>query len=306
MSFLDEIFHADKEINNVVIIDFSNILYSTYFTQVKFDKDLADNESKFSMWRYLILNQIMYVRNKLQPDELVLAVDYGSWRGDYFKYYKAARKLKRQQSEDIDYKEFFEMSNQFISEIGETFPYKIIKERSAEADDVITILVKELSLQGKNVTIVSRDKDFKQLLISENIKFYDPQDKCFKTVNDPYEFLEEHIIKGDRSDGVPNLLSDDNVFVNSDIRQKRITKKVLKEIAEKGLEQYVIDNNLIDNYERNKKLIELSRDTIPEDIWTNVLYKYNQDPVRGNFIKVTQFFRKYRIRSLVDKVDSFI
>ena len=41
-------------------------------------------------------------------------------------------------------------------------------------------------------------------------------------------FLREQIIKGDRSDGVPNILSDDDIFLR-DERQKPINKKRLEE-----------------------------------------------------------------------------
>jgi 5'-3' exonuclease len=308
MSFLDEIFEKQekKEPKRIVIIDFSNLLHSTFHAQVRFDKTLSNEYEQFAMWRFLLLNQISSLKQKLQPDELVLAIDNSSWRKKEFKYYKAARILKREKQVNYNVEEFYKMSNQFIDEITKHFPYKVIKIKNAEADDVIAILTKHLSRQNKDVIIVSRDKDFKQLLTSDNISFFDPQDKKFKTINDTAEFMIEHILKGDKSDGIPNMLSDDNVFVNSDKRQKQITKKVREEVAEIGLEQYAIKYNLIDNFERNKKLITLSEDYIPEDIKVNTIFQYNEQKPKANYIEMVQFFKKYKLKTLIDKCDQFL
>ena len=46
-----------------------------------------------------------------------------------------------------------------------------------------------------------------------SVKQYAPIQKKFVEDEDPIKFLHEQIIKGDRSDGIPNILSADNVFV---------------------------------------------------------------------------------------------
>jgi hypothetical protein len=309
MSTLDELFGTTDEIevqykDNIAIIDLSNLLHSTYHAQVRFDKSLKNDNDKYAMWRFLLLNSILNVKNKLQPQEIVLAVDSSSWRKEFFKYYKARRILKRKEQTDFNYEEFFEISNGFIEEITEVFPYKVIKVERAEADDIIGVLAHLLS--DKQVTIVSRDKDFKQLLRNPNIKLYDPIDKNYKTVECAYAYLLDHILRGDSGDDVPNMLSDDNTFVDSTKRQTKITKKVLAEVNEKGLELFAIDRNVMDNYERNKKLVELSKDEIPDDVWEETIFTYNQLNPKGDYMKVMQFLRKYKIRSLTEKAGAFL
>ncbi len=308
MTFLDELFDPEKtkEVNKVVLVDFSNILHSTFHTQVRFDKTLNSEYEQFAMWRYLLLNQISTFNQKFRPDEIILAIDSSSWRKKEFKYYKAVRHLKRKTQTSFNYEEFFKISNQFIDELTKHFPYKVIKVKNAEADDVIAVLTKYLSRKNKEVTIISRDKDFKQLLTSDNISFYDPQDKKFKKVSDTAEFLLDHILRGDKGDGIPNMLSDDNVFVNSDKRQSRITKKVVEEVADFGLEKYAIKYNLIKNYERNQKFITLSEEFIPKDIQINTIYQYDNLSPKANYIEMVQFFRKHKLKSLIDKVDNFL
>ena len=305
---LDELFgeaKVEKQCNNIMIIDLSNILHSSYHGQVRFDKQLQTDLERYQVWRYLLLNSILALKKKFQPEEIVLALDSSSWRKKYFKFYKANSVLARKKKTDFNYKEFIEVSNMFIEEIETNLPYKTIKIQDAEADDIVGVLA--TYLDKKVVTIISRDKDFQQLLRSPNIRLYDPISKVFKKNADPYAFLLDHVIRGDASDGIPNLLSDDNVFVDSDKRQKRITKKVLEEIYSLGIEEYVIQNNLISNYERNKQLVELSKDTIPKEIWEDCIFQYNNNEVTtGNFMKVAGFLRKHKIRSLEERAGEFL
>lgn len=306
MSFLDKIFteqQKKKAINSILIIDFSNLLHSTFYAKIRFDKTLKTNEEKYMFWRYLMLNQIASLKKKFEPDEIILAVDGGSWRKDYFKYYKARRAISREKS-DIDYTEFYESGNKFIEEIISIFPYKTIQIKKAEADDIIGVLTETIPSNIK-IIIVSRDKDFKQLLKYQNVSIYDPIDKKLKQENDPHYFLIEHILNGDPGDDVPNLLSDDNVFINSDKRQKRITKKIVEKVKEIGIETFAIENNLIKNYERNRKMIELSSEQIPSNIVEEIKFQYNQDNKnRPDYIKITQFLKSNKIKALT--ADAFM
>ena len=44
---------------------------------------------------------------------------------------------------------------------------------------------------------------------------------------DPTIYLKEHILKGDTSDGVPNVLSPDNTFVDG-LRQRPLSRKKIQ------------------------------------------------------------------------------
>ena len=74
--------------------------------------------------------------------------------------------------------------------------------------------------------IVSGDKDFIQLQKHNFVTQYSPVLKKFVNGIDPDVYIKEHILKGDRSDGVPNFLSPDNTFVD-EMRQRAISKKKL-------------------------------------------------------------------------------
>ena len=60
--------------------------------------------------------------------------------------------------------------------------------------------------------------------------------------DNPQEFLKSHIIKGDSSDGIPNILSDGDTFVNPEKRQKRLTKNVMNRIEQSLAEGSIPDD----------------------------------------------------------------
>jgi hypothetical protein len=88
--------------------------------------------------------------------------------------------------------------------------------------------------------------------------------KTFLTEHQIKLHLKQKIIKGDRGDGIPNILSPDDSFV-SKIRQKTITSSKLNHLLSVEL-----DNEPY--YERNKTLIDLN--CIPEDLKENILNTY--------------------------------
>ena len=137
-----------------------------------------------------------------------------------FPNYKAGRKANRAKSEH-DWEFIFDVLAKIKQEIKDFLPYKVIAVESAEADDIIATLCKRTN---EKVLILSGDKDFIQLH-NDRIKQYNPVlNKFVGKGEDPYKYIREHILKGDRSDGIPNILSDDNVFIENR-RQTPLSKK---------------------------------------------------------------------------------
>ena len=82
-----------------------------------------------------------------------------------------------------------------------------------------------------------------------------------KAVKDdnPVKYIFEHILKGDASDGVPNVLSPDDCLVNS-VRQSPMTKKKLAEWWENRADlKSVMPTEVFRNYMRNREMIDLHR-----------------------------------------------
>ena len=106
----------------------------------------------------------------------------------------------------------------------------------AEADDIIAVLTARLS-SSDNILILSSDKDFGQLQKYPNVTQYSPILKRFIKIDNPTTFIREHILKGDRGDGIPNFLSPDNTFAAGE-RQKVINSKRLQEWISQDAETF--------------------------------------------------------------------
>ena len=260
--------------------------------------------------RHLVLNNLRYYRSRFTEKygELVICCDSKHyWRRDYFPNYKANRKKDRASS-GYDWDFIFTTLNSVRDEIKEHFPYKVLEVYGAEADDIIAILIKQVYDDPDNI-IISSDKDFIQLH-GFHVKQYSPVSK--KLVNDtsPLEYLREHIIKGDRSDGVPNVLSPDDTFTESK-RQKPIRKTMLITLTEamdkwepKDLFQLAKCNRdtWVRNWQRNETLIDLGK--IPQDIRDEILREFNNAPT-GDRSKLFNYFVEKKLNNLIQSIGDF-
>jgi len=281
----------------MIIIDFSGIAISN----IVINKTLDEN-----MIRHMILNSIRMYRTKFfkQYGEVVLACDgANNWRRDAFPQYKASRKRDRKKS-DFDWNEAFRIMNMIREEIAENFPYKVIHEEGCEADDIIGTLVEQTQEFGQmeDVMIISADGDFKQLQQYDNVKQFSPLLKKFVVDNHPRLSLQEKIIKGDTGDGVPNILSGDDTFVEG-LRQTPVTKKKMVEILN-GLESADTSLPWYRNYQRNEMLIDLRR--TPEHLKEQILSSHaDQDPWH-NKGKVLPYLIDKKCKMLIESIEEFI
>lgn len=291
--------------NKTLIFDFSQIAHATFHSQVRFDKDLKGQFEQFAFHKYLMLSSILKTKKKYNPDEIIIATDKKSWRKDFFPYYKARRAMKKTDLE-FDVQLLYDAIEEMIAELKENFPYKVIEVDKAEGDDVIAVLTQELVPYRKNIIIASRDKDFKQLLKYKNVTLYDAIEDAEIECENPQEFILEHILVGDSGDDIPNLLSDDKVFITQGKRQKPCTAKVKREYFENP-EKYAIDNGLIDNWERNKKLITLDIEVIPVEIVEGIKQCYfSQKQASANAMQLLKYFRQKKMQAFADAPEQFL
>ena len=257
--------------------------------------------------RHMILNSIRMYRQKFQNEygEVVIVADgAGNWRRDVFPQYKYKRRKNREES-SIDWNEAFRIINMVRDEIRDHFPYKVMHMPKCEADDVIAKLALETQEFGKHepVMIISADHDFIQLHKYDNIKQYSPMLKKFVKDKNPRLYSMTHIFKGDGGDGVPNVLSDDNVFVD-ERRQTPVTKKKLDVWLEAEDLQKVMGDTIYRNYLRNKKMIDLTE--TPDAIKEQIINSFESQDPKKNKGKVFPYLVQKRCKRLVECVQEFI
>lgn len=282
------------------IIDLNQIIISNIMSQIGTHTDALEE----NLIRHSVLNTIRAHNMKFGAEygELVIATDNRHyWRKDVFPNYKASRKKTREAS-DIDWNLLFGTINTVKQELIENFPYKVIDVYGAEADDVIGVLCKHYSVR-EPILILSSDKDFIQLQRYPDVKQYSPMMKKYLKHKNPMEYIREHTIMGDRGDGIPNILSPDDVFIDDDKRQKPITKKkmVIWGDLSKRPEDIFSDDQLV-GFKRNEMLVDLIN--TPKDIEDNIIEQYSKEPI-GNMRKVFNYTIKYRMKVLRESIQDF-
>ena len=148
--------------------------------------------------------------------------------------------------------------------------------------------------------LISADKDFAQLQINSNVKQYSPMTKKLIVEKNPRTFLLEHVLKGDSSDGVPNVLSDDDVFVDGR-RQTPLSAKKKAALMEDPL---ALGEDVLRNIQRNRTMIDLME--LPETIKLDIINNYDSQDPTENKSKVLNYLINKRCRLLIESVGEFI
>lgn len=272
----------------------SNLMVSIAgHTQIQIDPDLL---------RHMVLNSIRNynVQFKAKYGEMIIACDDGrSWRKNVFPYYKANRQTDREKSE-LDWNAVFKALNMIRSELKEYFPYRVIQVPTAEADDIIGHLCREYGNTSEKILIISGDKDFRQLHHYMNVTQYDAVRKRWITENNPVRYLKEHIIRGDRGDGVPNFLSSDDVLVLKG-RQKKIIQKKLDQWLDQEPHEFC-DEQMLRGWKRNEEMVDL--EFTPEHIRNSIMECMESEKGK-NKSKLFNFFIEKKLKNLMANINEF-
>ena len=284
----------------MILVDMNQISLASVMMHLNITKR---NSVEPGMVRHMILNSLRMYRQMFNEEYGELVICYDSkhyWRRDYYPEYKASRK-KTRDSSGHDWDDIFEFLNMMKEEIKDNFPYKVLEVYGAEADDIIATLCHELEFDNGKTLILSGDKDFVQLQKYRNVSQYSPITKKFVNGIDPSEYLYEHVLKGDTGDGVPNVLSPDNTFVDG-LRQKPLSKKKITEWAGPMCEQMLPNDEVKRNYQRNKKLIDLTQS--PDELFMECKKAYDDAP-EGDRSKLLNYFIKNRLQELMSNIGDF-
>ena len=281
----------------MILLDYSQIALSNIIVQKLNDENMI---------RHMILNSIRMYNKKYRNEygQMVICADgMNTWRKEYFPLYKAHRKKNRAES-DQDWPEIFRILNLVRDEIRENLPYKVIHLEGCEADDIIGTLAMQTQEFGQHepVMIVSSDKDFIQLHKYNNVKQYSPIQKKMVSDPNPRTYCFEHICKGDKGDGIPNILSPDNAIID-EIRQSPMTKKKIQEYVDnaENLQSYMSDE-VYRNYKRNQLLVDLAY--IPAEIKKSIIDTSEAVKVPHR-MKILNYLINNRCKLLIECIEDF-
>jgi len=253
----------------MILVDWGQIFYATVFGHLAHTKQ---SEPSINMIRHLMLNSLRATVRRFKREYgevVVICDDRDYWRKEVFPQYKAHRKSDREKS-PFNWVSVFNCMDTLRGEIQKHLMYKVLRVPRAEADDIIGVLV-PLFAAIQPVMIVSGDKDFIQCQMYPNVRQYSPQLEKLMDDKNPMMTLKEHVIRGDSGDGIPNILSPDDVFVSGG-RQKPIQSKKVAQWLTQTPEEFCTSGDMLRNYRRNEMLIDLRQ--IPVSLKSEVLQAY--------------------------------
>jgi len=307
------------------LIDISNILCAGYLS--KHDdyirnfslEDLENAVREYTLYR--IFGFMYYLKAK--QDDIIICLDYGSWRYDFFPEYKWKRKQSKSKSK-VDFDIMYKFFKKFEKELTDFFPFKTIKVHKAEADDIIGCLAKHIEKTGEDVLICSLDKDFVQLT-SDKVRLYDIGKNTIvkeiklgskdiiipiTTAKDAKKYLLFQIMYGDSCDGICNVKSDNDAFSNPTKQQKRFgPKTIMKHIFSEDKKQNKenlkkIYDEYSENMKRNAKLIDLKY--TPKEIKKEIIKQYEESKKSISIKKIHNYCEQHDLRDLIEKVNKFL
>jgi len=297
----------------MIVIDYNQVAIATFMSEIG-HRPGSDIEVNLPLLRHMIINTIRSYKKRFGNEfgDIVIACDNRHyWRRKVFPYYKAHRKKDREKS-DFDWNAIFDALSIVRDELAEYFPYPVIDIEGAEADDVIGTLAEYSQKLGEPdqlfseptsvpYLIISGDHDFNQLQKWDNVKQYAPAFKKWVKLKEPVEkVLMEHIITGDKGDGIPNMLSPDDCFVEGK-RQKPIRKTLLAEWKSKPPEEWVT-GDMAHGYNRNRMLVDLTQ--TPQEIKDNIINSFEMQQ-GGDRSQLLNYFIKNKMKNMMEVLGDF-
>lgn len=294
----------------MIVIDYSQTIISNLMAEIGNRNDV---EIDVNLLRHMVINTLRSHKQKFGREygEVVIACDSKKyWRKQQFPYYKGNRKKAREES-GFNWALIFDTINLIKEELRTFFPYKVIEVEGAEADDVIATLaewsvnndLKEGALfsEPNPFLVISGDHDFIQLQKYSHVKQFSPIHKKFiKPESTPQAYILEHIIKGDKGDGVPNVLTADDAIINGERQRPVSTKK---------LEQWIKDPSSMPtdvmfqrNFDRNKMLVDF--ESIPSVIKEDIINTFVNTP-SGDRSKLLDYFITNKMKMMMEHIGEF-
>jgi 5'-3' exonuclease len=263
-------------INNskpVILIDQSYYIFNRYFASLSwFRKQFDESELDFNnltkndefilaFFRHFE-NDVKKLTKKYKTikSNIILCNDCNRseiWRNEIYKEYKEGRGKKSNFDSQI-----FILFKNYISHNA----YNYCELDNLEADDIVYLLqekIKEEIIDGR-IIIITNDNDYLQMY-NDRVSIINMQfkDLSLRIKHNPIYELEYKIIFGDKSDNIPKI----HMGMRSDFALK------LAMMNEENRNKYLIENNLMNKYLFNKRLVDLRE--IPVILVNKFNDKYN-------------------------------
>ena len=284
-----------KMSKKILLLDESGIFIRNALGCTK-DLETSDGLTTGGVFGYI--NTVLGVLARFKPDHIIAAIDSKQrqlFRKDRFPAYKANRK-KNMKEEIKDW----EFQKKQLQKFHELFCIPMVEVPGYEADDVIASLATQYSKDGHQVFILSKDKDFVQLINkntkliilgkhdqAENFEVIDHKDDLANVFGvDPKKADFYQCLVGDVCDNVPGCpgvgpaaakkilakygtleemyknLDDEELFCDKKGKPNKIKDTLTRSLTNEEIEKYMLEKTEIRTI---KQLIQISRELVRLD-----------------------------------------
>ncbi|MFH0920558.1 MAG: DNA polymerase I, partial [Fibrobacterota bacterium] len=193
--------------DRLYLIDGMALAYRGFFAFIKSPLRNSKGQNVSAVYSFLVILQKLITEEKAERMAVVFDTDRATFRRELYKEYKAHRPpMPDELREQIP----------LLLRLLAALRITVLQQAGMEADDIIGTLAVKMSKSGGRAFILSKDKDFAQV-INENIILMDPKMQGEKTVcmgaaevEAKFGLLPEKIVDylaliGDASDNVPGV-----------------------------------------------------------------------------------------------------
>lgn len=277
-----------------VIIDGQSYIYRAFFAirRLSTSKGLPTNAI------YGFVTMMQKILKELKPDYICIVFDSKgpTFRHEIYRDYKANRPPM---PDDLS------IQIPHIHDLVDLYNIKKIAIAGYEADDIIATLARRGEREGKEVIIISGDKDLMQF-VNNNISIYDTmKDKVYrpKDVEERYGVMPEYIVDllalaGDSTDNIPGARGIGEKTALSLIKRYGHIEEILKNI------DAIEPKSLAEKIRSSQSDILLSYRLVSlrEDLDINIDFTdlKAQEPDKE---RLNKLFAEYEFRTLVEVSD---
>ena len=286
---------------------------------------------KLGMAFHITLNSIKKAWTDFDGSHLVFCLEGRSWRKDYYAPYKRNRSearaaaSEREQEEDKIFWEAFDTFKDFISEKTNA---TVLQNSQLEADDLIAGFIQ--SHPYDDHVIISTDSDFIQL-IAPNVRQYngitettythegifdkkgkrviDKKTNVEKDLINPEWILFEKCMRGDPTDNVfsayPKVRKNKLLEAFNDRSRRGFAWNNL--MLQRWVDHNGEEHRVLDDYERNRRLIDLSHqpDDIKLIINETIQSKSQPKNISQVGIRLMKFCNLYDLKRITENIQQY-
>ena len=318
---------------NYLIVDTAN----TFFRARHAAHRASTLEEKVGFAIHVTLSSIYKAWRDQRANHVVICLEGRSWRKDYYEPYKKNRAVARAALTDAELEEdaaFWQAFDDLKTFFMEKSNCTVLRHANLEADDLVAGWIQSHPLD--NHVIVSSDTDYYQLL-ADNVKQYngvsdelhtldgifdakgkrviDKKTKEPKVIPDPKWLLFEKCMRGDvsdnvfsaypgvRSKGSKNKVGLQEAFADMDKKGFNWNNLMLQRWTDHNEQEH----RVLDDYERNRTLIDLSAQPDHVKAWMAETIAVNAVPksIPQIGVKFMKFCGKHQLVKIGDQATQY-